>query len=36
MTKNSGCCSRVCLRFQVVQIKHVDCKMGTKNVSDYK
>ena len=25
-----GCCSIVCLRFQVVQIKRVDCKMSTK------
>ena len=26
-----GCCSAVCLRFQVMQIKQVDCKMNTKN-----
>ena len=26
----------VCLRFQVVQIKQVDCNMSTKNVNDYK
>ena len=25
-----GCCSRVCLRFQVMQIKQVDCKISTK------
>ena len=25
-----GCCSVVCLRFQDVQIKQVDCKMSTK------
>ena len=25
-----GCCSAVCLRFQVIQIKQVDCKMNTK------
>ena len=31
-----GCCSVVCLRFQVVQIKQVDCKMSTKNVNNYK
>ena len=31
-----GCCSILCLRFQVVQIKKVDCKMGTKNVNNYK
>ena len=30
------CCSIVCLRFQVVQIKQVDCKMRTKNVNNYK
>ena len=29
------CCSIVCLRFQVVQIKRVDCKMSTKNVNNY-
>ena len=27
-----GCCSVVCLRFQVVEIKHIDCKMSTKKV----
>ena len=32
----SGFCSIVCLRFQVVQIKQVDCKMSTKNLSSYK
>ena len=26
----------VCLRFQVVQIKQVDCKMSTKIVNNYK
>ena len=31
-----GCFSVVCLRFQVVQIKQVDYKMSTKNVSNYK
>ena len=30
------CFSIVCLRFQVVQIKQVDCKMSTKNVNSYK
>ena len=25
-----GCCSIVCLRFQVMPIKQVDCKMSTK------
>ena len=25
-----GCCSIVFLRFQVIQIKQVDCKMSTK------
>ena len=30
-----GCCSIVCLRFHVVQIKQVDCKMSTKNVNNY-
>ena len=30
------CCSIVCLCFQGVQIKQVDCKMITKNVNDYK
>ena len=29
-------CSIVCLRFQVVQIEQVDCKMSTKNVNYYK
>ena len=28
-----GCCSIVCLRFQVVRIKQIDCKMSTKNVN---
>ena len=27
-----GCCSKVCLRFQVVQTKQVDYKKSTKNV----
>ena len=31
-----GCCSVVCLRFQVVQIKQVDCKMSSKNVNNYR
>ena len=31
-----GCCSTVCLHFQVEQIKQVDCKMSTKNVNNYK
>ena len=31
-----GCCSVVCLRFQVVQIKQVDCKMSNKNVNNSK
>ena len=31
-----GCCSIVCLRFQVVQIKQVNCEMSTKNVNNYK
>ena len=31
-----GCCSIVYLRFHVVQIRQVDCKMSTKNVSNYK
>ena len=31
-----GCCSIVCLRYQVVQIKQVYCKMSTKNVNNYK
>ena len=31
-----GCCSLICLRFQVVQIKEVYCKMSTKNVNSYK
>ena len=30
------CFSIVCLRFQVVQMKQVDCKMSTKNASNYK
>ena len=30
-----GCCSIVCLRFQDVQIKQVDCKMNTENVNNY-
>ena len=31
-----GCCSIVCLHFQVLQIKKVDCKMSTKNMNNYK
>ena len=31
-----SCSSIVCLCFQVVQIKQVDCKMNTKNVNNYK
>ena len=31
-----GYCSIVYLRFQVVQIKQIDCKMSTKNVNNYK
>ena len=31
-----SCCSVVCLRFQVVQIKQVDCKMSTKNMNNHK
>ena len=31
-----GCFSIVCLRFQVVQVRQVDCKMSTENVSNYK
>ena len=30
------CCSMVCLRFQVVAKKQVDCKMSTRNVYNYK
>ena len=30
-----GCCSVICLYFQVVQIKQVDCKMSIKNVDNY-
>ena len=30
-----GCCSIVCLRSEDVQIKQVDCKMSTKNMSNY-
>ena len=30
------CCFIVCLRFQDVQIKQVDCKISTKNVNNYK
>ena len=29
------CCSKVCLRFEDVQIKQVDCKMSTKNMNNY-
>ena len=31
-----GCCSIVCLRFQVVQVKQIDWKMNTKNMNNYK
>ena len=31
-----SCCFIVCLRFQVVQIKQVDCNMSTKNANNYK
>ena len=31
-----GCCSIVCLRFQVVQAKQIDWKMNTKNMNNYK
>ena len=31
-----GYFSIICLRFQVVQIKQVDCKLSTKNVNNYK
>ena len=31
-----GCCSIVCLHFQVVQIKQVDCKMSTNNLNNHK
>ena len=31
-----GCCSIGYLRFQVGQIKLVDCKMSTKTVNNYK
>ena len=31
-----GCCSTVFLRFEVVQIKKVDCQMSTKLVNSYK
>ena len=31
-----GCCSIVCLRFQDVQVKQVDCKVNTKIVNNYK
>ena len=30
-----SCCSIVCLCFQVVQIKEVDCKMSSTNVNDF-
>ena len=30
-----GSCSIVCLRFQVVQIKQVNCKMSDKSVNNY-
>ena len=30
-----GCCSIVCLRFQVEQTKQVDCNMSTKKVNSY-
>ena len=31
-----GCYSIIYLRFQVVQIEQVDCKISTKNVNNYK
>ena len=31
-----GCFSIVCLRLQAMQIKQVNCKTGTKNMSNYK
>ena len=31
-----GCCSIVCLHFQVLQIKQADSKLRTKNVNNYK
>ena len=31
-----SCCFIVCLRFEVAQMKQVDCKMSTKNVNNYK
>ena len=31
-----GCCSIACLRFQVVEIKQVYCKMSPKNMNNYK
>ena len=31
-----NCCFIVCLHFQVVHIKQVDCKMSTKNLNNYK
>ena len=34
--RRCDCCSIVCLRFQVVQIKQVDCKISTKNVNNYR
>ena len=30
------CCSIVCLRFKVVQVKQIDWKMNTKNMNNYK
>ena len=30
------CCSIICLHFQVVKIKQVDCKMSTENKNNYK
>ena len=30
------CCSIVCLRFQVVEVKQADCKTSTKNVNNCK
>ena len=30
------CCYIVYLRFQLAQIKQVNCKMSTKNVNNYK
>ena len=36
MTWYCSCFDLVCLRFQVVKIKQVDCKISTKNVNNCK